>query len=338
MDLTHFYLHNVAETKDYLGGTLLLRYPTPVRLAMNDRARFVGQMQPGVEIRFVTDSPRIKVTLSATDSDTDVMVFRGSFAHSHHRFVAGSSYTMYLEDQERFHTVKDDVLNDAPFSSNVWRIMFTGSIVILHDIESYGYPCRPPTREEMPATRWLAYGSSITQGAGANIHTTCYVQHAAQRLGWDVFNCGLGGACHCENEVADYFAHRTDWDIITLELGVNMRNGFTPEEFHSRAEYMIKTLVDAHPEKPIVVITSFLNGADALKEPNTVTQNQNAFNESLRSLVKEINTPNLHLLEGSNVLNIFYGLSCDVVHPSTFGHITMGENLAAYLKPLIPIQ
>src|SRR5690606_33281884 len=91
----------------------------------------------------------------------------------------------------------------------------------------------PPRREQLPRLRMLSYGSSITQGNGAITASGTYASRVSQLLGVDFINLGFGGGAHLEREMADYIASRTDWDLATLEMGINMgRLGY--DLFHER--------------------------------------------------------------------------------------------------------
>ena len=66
-----------------------------------------------------------------------------------------------------------------------------------------------------------------------------YVYHAARAADLDVLNLGLSGSCLCEPAMADFIGSRDDYEIATLEVGVNMRNGVSPEEFRTRVSYLL---------------------------------------------------------------------------------------------------
>ena len=57
--------------------------------------------------------------------------------------------------------------------------------------------------------------------------------------------------------------------------------------------------------------------------------------EALRDAVAACPHPNVHLVEGAEILRDVGGLTVDLIHPADNGMIQMGENLAAALRPLI---
>lgn len=134
---------------------------------------------------------------------------------------------------------------------------------------------------------------------------------------------------------ADYLASRDDWDIITCELGVNMRDSIEPDEFDRRARYLVRTLLKRRPNKPVVLISPFTSGADLLREPNVVSRRLLGYAESLRAIAAEHVERHVHFIDGREMLPDITGLTCDLVHPSTEGHTTMSERLAPRLDAIL---
>ena len=62
------------------------------------------------------------------------------------------------------------------------------------------------------------------------------------------------------------------------------------------------------------------------------------FRQVLRDVVAECSLPNVHLIEGQEMLTNMGGLTHDLLHPSDNAMIEMGRNLSAKLKLLIAQQ
>lgn len=334
---------NVVELgkSDVYPGLKLQRYPLEVRkgLELNEaqaqRGSFVGQEASGCEIRFVTDAKTVRIALSSTVSDGEVVVLKGDYVHSIHRLHEGVIKTIHLDEPQRFKEIKREILFDSVFSPDVWRICTGSQNIIFHGAEAFGDEIRPPKKDELPALTWLAYGSSITQGAGAFNYYNSYIQHTARRLGVAAINLGLGGACRLEKGVADFIAGRKDWDFATLELGVNIRGQVSSDEFLRRSEYLISNMLEQHPDKPVAVITMYPNWATYLETPNGSTHFELEFNEILRNIVARFNHKNLFLIEGHEIMSRPSYLTCDVIHPNDFGHAVMGEKLSIKLSDVL---
>ncbi|MDP7024161.1 MAG: SGNH/GDSL hydrolase family protein [Kiritimatiellia bacterium] len=331
-------LHNVAETTPRDGGVALQRVPGSLRAHLNEGAQF-KVMQPGSgEIRFALDrGAGASVTLSTVPSDnwgeeTAVTVFFGDYRHD--MVTTGPDpVTIEIGWSEQLLACYDEVLKiPHAFSPNVVRLMMRGAQVVFHRAEGTGV--RPPTRDELPGTRYLAYGTSITHGAAASAPYLSYAAQTARHLGADLLNFGVDGSCQAEKEFADYFASRDDWDIASLALSVNMM-GFEEDEFARRIRYMVHTVAGAHPDKPVGCITLYPYFGDLkLIEVHNPAKAER-FRQILRDAVRDCPTPNAHLIEGPDILQTFTGHTTDLIHPADDGMIEMGRNLAAALSGLM---
>jgi lysophospholipase L1-like esterase len=248
---------------------------------------------------------------------------------------AGEVAIIKLQKPERFSWVRENVLNNSRFSPKVWRIFLDIRYVNSIRLSIHDDFVRPPYKYEVPKLRWLAYGSSITYGTGAINNTNCYVQQAARRIGVDVLNLGLPGSCYCEKQVADFIAEREDWDFVTLEIGVNMRSDYSQEEFKNRVNYLLDKLTHNHPNKKFIILNIFPNHAIYSENGSIYEKDHLAFSNILKELTIKKSNKNLHLINGENILKDFSRLTVDLIHPSDFGHITMGENLAVILKDML---
>jgi lysophospholipase L1-like esterase len=350
-DQVHF--HNVAEFEPAAaGGTYLRRFPRAVRKALSPLGRMVSEESAGVELRFVTESDHFCLSLGAEPSRLDpyesnpltVTLFRGDFLHSQRTLMPGRVNHIQVTDipgvlRERFGLISPEALRNCAFPPNVWRVFLGRFPATFIDLSANHAACRAPLSTEMPARRWLAYGSSITNGASPTGHHLAYIYQAARHLGIDVYNQGLSGSCLCEPEMADYLATRDDWDLITLEIGVNMRREFMPEKFRERAQYLVGRIARAHPGKPVAVISIYPNADLAPyghQQASDLAKTQAAYVEVLREIVAQ-GPGNLHLIDGATILGDFRNLSIDLIHPSDFGHIEMGRALAGQLRPLLKI-
>ncbi|OXM87117.1 SGNH/GDSL hydrolase family protein [Paenibacillus rigui] len=330
------YFHNVSELeqRDHGSGVRLQRFPKEVRHQLSEKGRWKAVQSNGCELRFVTEAKHVRVTVASQETNGRVFVFRGDFFHSAHTLQAGVVQTLQLDVPERFADVIPERLNNRAFQSNVWRLYFDRFSAVFYEVESFGFEVRAPYPEEMPRLTMLAYGSSITQGAGALANYNCYVQQAARRLEMDVLNLGLSGSCYCEAELADHLAERHDWDIAYLELGVNMRSVFTVEAFKARIHYLLDSMIERHPGKPVFLTTMYPNRGTYCHEEASIRpyrEHEEQFNDVLRSYCADKQHKQLHLLNGSDIMTDFVSLTSDLIHPSDYGHMLMGEQVARLL-------
>ena len=182
----------------------------------------------------------------------------------------------------------------------------------------------------------MAYGTSITHGFDCEGPHLSYVAQTAWHIGADLINLGVGGACHCEKAFADYIAARSDWDVATLALSVNMQ-GFDMAEFRRRVGYMVNAVAGADTTRPVGCITLFTYWRDlASDEPGAkFGGTPEEFRQALRDVVATCPHPNVHLIEGREVLTNIGGLTADLIHPSDNAMIEMGRNLSQRLKAIV---
>ena len=335
-------LHNFTEIEPWAGYAVgsLHRIPRRVADQLSPRGRWVALESAGSEIRLVTEAPTSHLYLTSLHGTpgtphaaSEVLIYRGDFRHDHVILQPGVPTTIELNIPERFATLPPEVLRGRRFAANVWRIFFERSRVALHHFDAHGYSVRPPTAAEKPALRWLAYGSSITNGAGSTRHVNCYVQQAAWRLGVDVLNQGMSGSCAIEPAMVKWLASREDWDFATCELGINLLGWIEVDEFRRRATHLVETLRARHPAKPLALITHFTFEAHLKPTEAAKRDKADAFDAILRELAA---AHGLALIEGRHLLADACGLSTDLVHPADHGMFQMGERLAAALRSAWP--
>jgi len=219
------------------------------------------------------------------------------------------------------------------FDPRVFRILLPRKTVLFYSAE--GNNLRPPEADQVPAKRYMAYGTSITEGGVATRPYLAYVAQTARRLGADLINLGMSGSCHCEKELVDHIAQRKDWDFATLCLSVNMVGAFTAEEYRKRIEYAVNTIAGSDTARPVACITILPYFVGLSSNHPAEEEKAELFRQILRDAVAACPHPNVHLIEGSELLDSTDCLSADMIHPSDFGMQRMGENLALRIKDLI---
>ncbi len=325
---------NVRELTECPGrpGLRLDRYPKAVREKILTKGPV--SFSNGCEIRFQADAPVVLYLMADRGREGEVAIYRGDYLDYTARLPVGVVTPLVIQPPLMMERVGMDKLPMRRFSNHVCRVLCNAFDSVVHycGVEAYG-SLTPPDPANVPDKTLCCYGSSITHGAWAIGHHNSYVQTCARELGVDVWNLGLSGGCKCEPEVADFLSE-LPWDYLTMELGVNMRQEFTPETFAQRAGYLVDTVCQKRPKEPKFLITIFPNGIR--REDPAITElearNERAFNQTLRELASQYADKNLTLVEGSSVLTDFTWLATDLLHPSDTGQILMGHTLAGILK------
>jgi lysophospholipase L1-like esterase len=335
--LDNVQLHNIAQARPIPGhaGLRLQRVPEQVRLALNEKAQQRMLSPACAEIRFVAAEP-VRLTLSSKET-TDVLPFFGLFQSRQRYAIGPEPQTIELALPERLALLDLAFCAEMPFSPRVVRLLLAGGPLYVHSVEGEGL--RPPNAKELPSLRYLAYGTSITHGAAATGPHLTYAAQTARRLGADLINLGVGGSAYCEPELADYIAARDDWDVASLALSVNMIGaGFTLDEFTERVSYMVNTVAGANTERPVFCITiypHFREFGSQFANPD-LKGTPKEYRQRLRDAVTAYPHPNVHLVEGPEILTDPGGLTVDLIHPGDHGMIQMGQNLARVIAGVMP--
>jgi hypothetical protein len=329
-------LHNVAEVREMEdGGVRFQRVPEDVRLALNAHAQERMLDVAGSEIRFVLEGGRAEVKLHAAGGVSCAQVFYGDFHSGRVETVGPDPTTLRVEPPPWFMGLDPALLGPLSFSPRLCRVVLSRGAICFHGVDG---DVRPPGPGEVPSLRYLAYGTSITQGSATTLRHLCYVAGTAWRLGADAINLGVGSSAFCEEALADYIAARGDWNVATLALSTNM-SGFDLGEFERRVAYMVDRVGGSDPERPVACITIWPKAADL--GPEHVSPGHRGtpeqYREALRGIVRSCGRPNVHLLEGPALLPEMRGLAPDLLHPTDYGHALIAENLARELSRIVRV-
>jgi len=327
--------HNVAELVPAPGGGLhLARFPqaawTPIHSGCGD---MVVRNSNGCEIRFVTDAPRVRLYLRPLHGHADTVHLMGSqHVHREGRLEDGKIHCVQVDLPKP--EVNRTAACRAPggFAPQVYRIYSCGMPLAYHGVDAMGGDLRPPSADELPRRRWLAYGSSITQG-GATFHN--YVNAAAAMLEADVRNLGMGGSCFIEPQIAGFIAGRDDWDFATFELGVNMLSpGSDNAAFARKVDHLLDAVAARHPDKPVFLVTIF--GSGIFHERETSGWRRDADEKDAILAAAAARRPRqVHLLDGQALVPDFRGFQVDLLHPEPFAATRMGLALAEAIGPVL---
>lgn len=319
-------LHNVHELLDDPGGagSICCRVPNDLRVTLNESAKNNALQASGCEIRFNLEGPRAVVTLRSPEGPTLAEVYQGDFFSALH--IVNETPTRIVVARPDSEPVMRQVTpSGARFDTGLTRVVLPWRPAVrLVSIEGETSLPRP---DQSPATRYLAYGSSITHGSTAVRPTGTYPARTAELLGTDLFNLGFGGGAHMEAGMADYIAGRDDWDVATLEMGINVVQSFSVEEFHRRVEYFVTTIADAHPDEWIFCIDIFPCLYDFMGDEKCET-----FRIIVAERVRQLNRPKLAHIPGDAMLRSNNGLTTDLVHPAPGGFEEMARNLAEIIS------
>ncbi len=330
-------LHNVAELTPHIdGGYIMHRIPEKVSEHLSSaQGKRMSIASTGVEIRFKIKSGTARITLGlgqdpSAKSACEAHVWYGGICAGWDRYkqlIYTEKTTLELPqpcDTEMLERIHRE--NHLPYAHDLVRLILPSSGFRIFDIEG---DIEPPAEADLPKRRLLTYGSSITHGSTAVINCNTWAARLAENIGADLQNLGFAGSARMEKELADHIA-TLDFDVATVEMGINVVGSYTPEEFYERSKYFLETVALSHPNSQIFAIDIFYCSGD---------MKGNAMTETFRGIIKQITEdpalPNVHHVRGTEMLTGSHGLSGDLTHPNPRGVEEIARNLTERVLSVI---
>jgi len=204
-------------------------------------------------------------------------------------------------------------------------------------VDFAGLKVKPDARlepiEAEPRIRYVAYGDSVTQGFTAGGIDKTYPFLVAKEKGWEAINLGLGGRSSGSSPADAQTITSLKADVISLFIGVNDWQGSVPpERYRANLEAFVSNIRKTQPKTPVYLLTS-LWVAPNWSKPSGQVNDLETYRQVLRDLVEARNDPNLHLVEGVDLIDPDPLLFDKVaVHPNDEGFAMMAERLAEKLN------
>ena len=324
-------LHNVRDVIEGDGkpGFGLLRIPADILDSVNKGVRNMAHMGASCEIRgMLPEDGEATVVLQAMDDNVTppvVTVYHGCFCdQSIHLETTPMEITIKPPKNLELMTMISQ-RDNHPFDPHLVRVrlphIHTTRVLSIAGDLSY------PPAAATPDKTLLCYGSSITHGASAIAPEGIYAAQCAYHLGCDLINLGFGGAARMDSAIAEHIASRNDWDVATLEMGINVRD-WPLDTFRSAVERFVGTIAASHPDKYLFCIDLFTNDEDFKHNPTRGV----GFRKAVANIVSSFDSNKIIHIDGRTILTNPAGLRTDLVHPSDAGMRDMGFNLATVIQ------
>jgi hypothetical protein len=327
------WYHNVARIlpADDGEGVRLCRLPAEVWKELSPQGQKRSFSTVGCELRFNLKGPEARVVLKFAETRGESLQWMPVLAEvAHGPFFEGwtavrSDWTEFVVRPVTANLAGAPGLAAAGFDPALFRVLLpmhpeVRVKAIIGDVS--------PVREgQVPRRRYLAYGSSITNGFMGAKPSEAYPARVGRLLGVDACNIGLGGSALLEPAVARYIAGRTDWDFASLEMGINLLKSTPVEEFKRRVEGFVPVIARAHPDKWLFCIDLFTCFYDFQRDPKIA-----AYREVVREAVARLASPKVVHVDGRELLADPSGLSSDLLHPYGEGFVEIAGKLAARMQ------
>lgn len=311
------------------------RVPEELRLKLHGMALDAAYFGCGTEIRFNLEDEEVKVLLKRMPGKGIVggygiaEVYYGSFQGSWQdspRIIGNDAVEIVVKKPENIELLSKLTREyRLPYDPELVRILLPyewGNCLI--DIKG---KCSPPRQGQTPERKCLSYGSSITHGGTAIRPSGSYAMRIARNLGVDLINLGFAGSAQMEGEMADYIAERQDWDFATLEMGVNVIEMWSTEQFAEKVDYFVSRIAEANSDKWIFCIDLFSQTMDFERNPKI-----REYREVVKRKVESVKLPKLVYICGRDLLTSVSELTADVLHPSEDGMEEIARNLTDIME------
>lgn len=331
-------LHNVeALIINDDGSISWMRVPSPVYNSIEiDHGKRMAVCSTGVELRFVLKSDKVIIKMCTKEGDGSFHVFRGGIQggwedHELHKQVRTEVEEFVIEKSKNIDRLKK--MTDQigyEWDCEVVRVIFDRGYFKIFDIIG---DIEPPKRTQCPRKTLLSYGSSITHGSNAIDASHTWVAILAHNLNMDARNLGMAGSCAMEPEMIEYIASEGEkghWDIVTLELGINVLH-WEEEKIVSRVENAIIQIAGRNMEKPVFVISPFYYCGDDFDNNGYADK----WRRVIEQIVKKLAYSNVIYINGLDIIGDMSYMSADEVHPNIYGVQQIADKITYCIKQLL---
>ncbi len=318
--MNNVYLHNLYASKTEAGYSLH-KFPTSLIKHLSAKGQPNAYTLFGSEIRFTIVS---KVTVEVyTPNTAQILIYYGDYQGEFHTF--SGSYTFQIEpkfDEEGLKRLSQY----HRFEPNLVRIILKENMIVRSIEGEYVFP----DISKFPKQKYLAYGTSITQGRNGFTPDLNYPGIVSEALGYECYNYGMSGSAYIEQALVDFMCENT-YDLITLELSVNLLgDGYDVSIFKDRLSYLLQKIAQTQPHATVIGITILDNWRKLGFDQNRGTQKDVIlYRNAFKSIMKDY--PQFILLEGESMLE-FHHLSADLIHPSQYGMIELANQILKHTK------
>jgi autotransporter-associated beta strand protein len=186
------------------------------------------------------------------------------------------------------------------------------------------------TPAERPATRYLAYGDSITQGFTASEVGKSYGYLVARNKGWQLVNLGLAGRATTASDGTTVGSLGAD--VISVLIGVHDWQGGVPlATYSNRLDAFLTNLRTLQPTAPVYLLTPLW--VDASWDPASDIAPLESYRQVVRDVAGAKSDPKLFVIEGPALIDPSIAYFDPVlVHPNDLGFAMMAARLVAGME------
>ncbi len=301
------------------------RMPENAAKSVSDGVYELHTNGAGGRVRFITDSGYVAIHTEITDN------YRGT----HFAFTGSSGFDIYdgnnhagtfqppMDDSEMFegiHTFPDRKMREITINFPAYcgvKKLYIG----LQEGANIEEP--KPYRNKKPI---VYYGSSITQGGCVSRPGRTYQEIISRRFNYNYINLGFSGNAKGEDAMADYIKS-LDMSLFVYDYDHNAPN---PEHLRNTHEKMFKTIREAHPNLPIIIMSRpkySLTSEEEERLQVICSTYENAVNAGDK---------NVYLITGKELCSLCGDEgTVDRCHPTDLGFYSMAAALGGVMEDII---
>lgn len=326
-----FYKDNVFSFEGCISveerGTLV----SPWRLEA-DRIKYypfleeVGHQCAGVRLCFTTDSSLIYFNFAEHDYDIKFDLWIDGKLIEKYQLKQHESCLTYQDDAQGWKKVE------------LW--MDQGKVIWIDSIEVDDNADIKKTKDNR--TKWVHYGSSISQSHQASSPSNIWTGLVAEELNWHLTNLGFSGNCKIEPMVGLLISNLPA-DIITLKLGINVsRGGLTTRTFSPNVIGLVQMIREKQPITPIVLISPICSPpreekVERVGEPATIISliEMRHILQDIVTVCRDYGDDNIYYIDGLRLFGVDeLGYLPDEVHPNAEGQQILADHFMREVEAL----
>ncbi|MBL0156383.1 MAG: SGNH/GDSL hydrolase family protein [Bryobacterales bacterium] len=310
------------------------RLPAKAEALVRPPVWSLAQNTAGLAVRFTTDAPTIRARWTLR---------KEQLALPHMPATGVSGLDLYVKLPAGWHWVangrpekvtnEQTLLKDWPGGRHEYLLylpLYNGVTSVELGVPP-GAVLEPAAARPASVRPVLFYGSSILQGGCASRPGMAYPAIVGRRLDWPVINLGFSGNGKSEPEIAKLFAE-LDPSVYVYDSLPNL----TVEEARERVEPFLRTLRQAHPKTPILLVENaiYTNVMFSNERLSLITDKNRILREVYKKLRKE-GDRNVHYVPADQLYGADGEATVDGTHATDVGFLRMADVITPAVRPLL---
>lgn len=308
------------------------RFPAKAQKTLREPVWNLSRDSAGMAVRFKSDAQTIHVRYQLKD---------GGLAMAHMPATGVSGIDLYARDaanQWRWVNVtrptKQTVETKLADGLDPGEREFMAYFPLYNGVEKveFGVPAGAKL-DALPARGKpiVFYGTSITHGACASRPGMCHPAILGRKLDREVLNLGFSGNGRMEIEVADLLCE-VDASVFVIDCLPNITGPTVVE----RTQPLVRRIREAKPETPIVLVEDRTYDYAWIKQSSR--DRHEASRAALRAAFDQLvadGVPNLHYIEGADLLGRDGEGTTDGSHPNDLGFMRQADAMLPTLRKVL---